>query len=191
MGALRTVFPCIHTYFLQVFVVSECLRTQVQFEGGNKSHDWIILIEPHPPAHAWCGTVHGWGFIHWVQPRSSVWDKSRRYSRKYSDYWIAINWHLGYPNAFVSQVVWPLAESTWELASSLPQNIVQDYENGIQHNICHLSTTSGGQTTCTISTARKEQKEFATLQSKTICKDFGTSRYTLITVLILHETSSS
>ena len=55
------------------------------------------------------------------------------------------------------KVVWlgrPQTKSTWEPEHSLPQHLVADYNKGIQHDICHQSTTSGGQTIHSLSTAR-------------------------------------
>ena len=48
----------------------------------------------------------------------------------------------------------PLAESSWEAASSLPEYLVQDYENGIEHEIQEEVFTSGGHALHTISTKR-------------------------------------
>ena len=59
----------------------------------------------------------------------------------------------------VIQVAWlgrPIAESSWESASSLPTSIVEEYERGIQRNVESNFSSSGGQTLCTITSGLKE-----------------------------------
>lgn len=51
----------------------------------------------------------------------------------------------------------PLTESSWELASSLFNVLIQDYEHGIQHDLHQKSYTSGGQTIHTLSTVCKDE----------------------------------
>lgn len=51
-------------------------------------------------------------------------------------------------------MVWlgkPITESNWEPVSKLPSSMVQEYENGIQRNICSSVSISGGHSLCTIS----------------------------------------
>ena len=48
-----------------------------------------------------------------------------------------------------------VTESSWEVASSLPDVLIEDYERGIQHDLHQQSYTSGGQTVHTLSTVRK------------------------------------
>jgi hypothetical protein len=55
------------------------------------------------------------------------------------------------------KVVWlgrPQTTSTWEPEHSLPQHLVADYNKGILYDIRQHSTTSGGQTIHSLSTAR-------------------------------------
>ena len=51
-----------------------------------------------------------------------------------------------------------VTESSWEVASSLPDVLIEDYERGIQHDLRQQSYTSGGQTVHTLSTVRKEDE---------------------------------
>lgn len=56
------------------------------------------------------------------------------------------------------QVVWlgrPITESSWEPASSLPSDIIEEYESGIQRDVQEKSYTSGGQTIYTLLSARE------------------------------------
>ena len=48
-----------------------------------------------------------------------------------------------------------VTESSWEVASSLPDVLIEDYERGIQHDLHQQSYTSGGQTVHTLSTVPK------------------------------------
>ena len=48
-----------------------------------------------------------------------------------------------------------VTETSWEVASSLPDVLIEDYERGIQHDLQQQSYTSGGQTIHTLSTVRK------------------------------------
>lgn len=73
------------------------------------------------------------------------------------------------------QVVWlgrSLTESSWEPESSLPKELVQDFEQGIQHDIHEDVFASGGQYLHTISTKRCESPE-KPLQKK-ICLETST-----------------
>lgn len=57
------------------------------------------------------------------------------------------------------QVVWlgrPVAESSWEPASSLPTTLIKEFDDGIQREIEEHSYTSGGQTICTLSSSQKD-----------------------------------
>lgn len=68
-------------------------------------------------------------------------------------------------------MVWlgrPVTESTWEPAASLPQNLVDDYEKGIQHDVCQLSSTSGGQTIHAIATSRKGTDDLSPPEPKRV-----------------------
>ena len=59
------------------------------------------------------------------------------------------------------QVIWlgrPVTESSWELASSFPDVLIQDYEHGIQHDLHQKSYTSGRQTIHTLYTVCKEDE---------------------------------
>lgn len=76
------------------------------------------------------------------------------------------------------QVVWlgtPATESTWEHASSLPQNFVEDFERGVQHSILQSSSTSGGQTVTAISTSRKDKDDLSPPNAKRQHTIFETS----------------
>ena len=61
------------------------------------------------------------------------------------------------------QVVWlgkPLTETTWELASSLPSKFIDDYEQGIVHEVrSNLSSASAGHNIYALSTQSKEQAD--------------------------------
>ena len=46
------------------------------------------------------------------------------------------------------QVVWlgmPLTKSTWELATSLPKDLVTEYQRGITYEVVTTTSHSGGQ----------------------------------------------
>ena len=76
------------------------------------------------------------------------------------------------------QVVWlgtPATESTWEHASSLPQNYVEDFERGVQHSILQSSSTFGGQTVTAISTSRKDKDDLSPPNAKRQHTIFETS----------------
>ena len=60
-----------------------------------------------------------------------------------------------------------VTESSWEVASSLPDVLIEDYERGIQHDLHQQSYTSGGQTVHTLSTVRKVDE--TSLEAKRPC----------------------
>ena len=58
------------------------------------------------------------------------------------------------------QVVWlgkPMTRSTWEPKSSLPEALVESYEDGLTQEIQREGMASGGQTIYTLSTSLREQ----------------------------------
>ena len=68
-----------------------------------------------------------------------------------------------------TKVVWlgrPLTESTWEPETSLPQELVADYEAGFLQEVQRETFTTGGQTIRTLSTA----------PTKDVCKESRAKR---------------
>ena len=66
----------------------------------------------------------------------------------------------------------PVTESTWESATSLPENIVQEFEAGIQRDIQEKPFSSGGQTIHTItSTKPNSVQDCVPSSSKKTCID--------------------
>ena len=59
-----------------------------------------------------------------------------------------------------------VVESTWEPASSLPANLVADFERGIEHELCTHSSTSGVQTIHTLSTVSSKRDDLAPKKAK-------------------------